>query len=105
VGSGPAVVSLARYLPTREELQAGALEGDPAAYALVEVGGWMRAPGFGPDRPRRTAVLLEAGAVIRAGGRLPLGRMIDIRPPGAPHPSWRYGLAFPIPLNAAAWEA
>jgi CRISPR type III-A-associated RAMP protein Csm4 len=105
VGSGPAVVSLARYLPTWEELQAGALEGDPAAYALVEVGGWMRAPGFGPDRPRRTAVLLEAGAVIRAGGRLPLGRMIDIRPPGAPHPSWRYGLAFPIPLNAAAWEA
>jgi len=105
VGSGPAVVSLARYLPAPEELQAGALEGDPAAYTLVEVGGWMRTPGLGPDRPRRTVTLLEAGAVIRAGGRLPLGRVVDVRPPGAPHPSWRYGLAFPIPLDATAWEA
>ncbi len=40
-------VTLSRYNPTQEEIQAGVLKG--ASYDLVDVGGWMQAPGPPPS--------------------------------------------------------
>ncbi len=99
VGPGARVVTLARYHPTRDELSAGVLTGPGAAYRLVRVGGWASAPGQ-PARPRRPIGMIEAGAVLEAGGRFPLGALVDARlDGGTPPPLWRYGLAFPVPMN------
>jgi len=99
VAPAPYVVTLARYHPTLEELRTGILADPNAAYRLISVGGWSTAPGR-PDQPRRPVGMIEAGAVLRAANRFPLGTLVDARldPGGFPHPIWRYGLAFPIPL-------
>lgn len=99
VASAPYVVTLARYHPTLEELRAGILADPSTAYRLISVGGWSAAPGR-PDQPRRPVGMIEVGAVLRARDRFPLGTLVDARldPQGFPHPIWRYGLAFPIPL-------
>lgn len=101
VASAPYVVTLSRYHPRGDELEAGALSDPKAAYRLVTVGGWAAIPGR-PDQPRRPIGMVEAGAVLRADGRFPLGTLVDARlnPKDLerfPHPLWRYGLAFPIP--------
>lgn len=106
VASAPYVVTLARYHPTAEELRAGVLQDSRVAYRLTSVGGWSSIPGR-PDQPRRPIGMIEAGAVLRAAARFPLGTVVDARlnpvdPEGAPHPLWRYGLAFPIPLTERA---
>jgi len=102
VGPAPVVVTLARYHPRPEELAARVLAAPRAAYQLLQVGGWSAIPGR-PDQPRRPIGMIEAGAVLAAGSRFPLGMLVDARldPADAarfPHPLWRYGLAFPVPM-------
>ncbi len=91
-------LTLARYLPRRDELPT-ALQGTDVAYRLVSVAGWLRAPGR-PARRRRQVRLLAAGSVFHTVGPSPWGRLADVRPlDWKDHPIWRYGYACPVGLS------
>ncbi len=107
--AGQPFVTLSRYHPHRAELP-GSLQGDPVAYSLASIGGWLRTFGLKAQR-RRRLWMIEEGSIVRAVGPGPWGDVIDVRPeyePPAfekpegleddvfPHPVWRYGLACPV---------
>ncbi len=95
--SGDLALTLARYLPHRDELPA-ALQGAEVAYRLVAVAGWFSPPGA-PDRRRRQVRFLAVGSVFRLVGAGPWGRLADVRPlTWTKHPVWRYGYACPVGL-------
>lgn len=91
----PNALTLSRYNPTLEELQAGVLKG--ASYELVDVGGWLNAPGSAAQRRQRVR-MIEAGAYLNTRGLQEVqGRILDVRPSyaiaGAPvHPVIRSGV-------------
>lgn len=93
------VITLSRVHPLLSELEAGLLE--DSAYELVDVGGWMNAPGTAAQKRRRVR-MIEAGALLNTR-RLPSlrGQVVDVRPqyalPGAPsHPVVRSGIALAV---------
>lgn len=88
------VVTLSRFYPAPDELHY--LDHPQASYRLTQISGWMRAAGV-PDRERRTVTMIEEGAILTSGPKGG-GCLVDISPDGAPHPSWRYGLMFPVGL-------
>ena len=94
------VMALSRYNPTPGEWEAGVL-GAGASYELVDIGGWMAAPGL-PAQRRKRVRLIEAGSVLVNTGPV-TGRIVDVRPEydqegiGAPaHPVYRSGIALVI---------
>lgn len=89
------VVGLSRFYPTPVDLPR--LDDPQAAYKLTHVGGWMRSVGRA-DRERLTVTMIDEGAVM-GGGSMVAGCLVDVRPEDAPHPSWRYGLLFPVSLS------
>lgn len=98
---GPAL-TLSRYLPRTEELPA-ALKG-AAAYRLVPVAGWLKAPGHKVQRRRQVRMLAE-GSVFQPVGPEPWGRLVDVRPASwDDHPIWRYGYACPVGVRPESQE-
>ncbi|MCZ7539281.1 MAG: type III-A CRISPR-associated RAMP protein Csm4 [Anaerolineae bacterium] len=100
----PRVMTLSRYNPTEEELQAGVL-GEGASYELVDVGGWLASPG-GPAQRRKRVRMIEAGSILAAPVPV-VGRIVDVCPeydqPGAPqHPVWRSGIALTVGVTGGA---
>ena len=98
------VVTLSRYNPTDREIAAGVL-GKRASYELVDIGGWLAAPGSVAQRRKRVR-MIEAGSILEAAQPI-VGRVVDVRPeyeqPGAPnHPVYRSGLALPIGMSGGA---
>jgi CRISPR-associated protein Csm4 len=92
------VMTLSRYNPTMDEIEAGVL-GDGASYELVDVGGWLASP-EGPAQRRKRVRMIEAGSVLVAPVPV-VGRIVDVCPeydqPGAPqHPVWRSGIALTV---------
>jgi CRISPR-associated protein Csm4 len=96
---GSPVVTLSRYHPREEELPA-ALEGTAVRYRLESVAGYLQSPGL-PAQRRRRLWLVQEGSVISAVDKGVMGDVSDVRPQVGdfPHPVWRYGLAFPVPLE------
>jgi CRISPR-associated protein Csm4 len=90
------VVTLSRVNPRPDELEAGLLH--ESAYELIDVGGWLNAPGVAAQRRQRIR-MIESGAVLNTRGIADLrGQLVDVRPeyalPGAPpHPVIRSGIA------------
>lgn len=99
-------MTLSRYNPTLDELRSGVL-GPGASYALVDVGGWMNAPGMKSQRRRRVR-MIEAGSIL--ANTPPTGRLVDVRPIYAdqtaipPHPVYRSGIALCIGAAAESSE-
>ncbi|HEY73861.1 MAG: type III-A CRISPR-associated RAMP protein Csm4 [Anaerolineaceae bacterium 4572_32.1] len=100
---GPAL-TLARYLPRKEELPA-VLQGDDASYRLAAVAGWLNAPGHRAQRRRQVRVLTE-GSVFQTSGAGPWGRLADVCPDGwNSHSIWRYGYACPVGVKRGGENA
>ena len=96
---GMAMLTLSRYHPRSDELPA-ALNGDHVRYALSSVAGYLRSPGQPAQRRRRLWLLREGSALTTVDVR-GMGDVCDVRPAVGDlgHPVWRYGLAFPVPLE------
>lgn len=72
-------LTLARYYPRIEELEAGVL-GQGAAYELVTIGGWLATAGNVAERRRRVR-MIEAGSVLDVRAGAPIrGQLADVRP-------------------------
>lgn len=96
VGADGLALTLARYLPRRQELP-DALRGG-AAFRLAAIPGWLNAPGHRAQRRRQVRMVREGG-VFRPVGPGPWGRLEDVRPAGwEAYPIWRYGYACPVGL-------
>lgn len=97
--AGERACLLSRYHPRADELPA-VLAGDDAAYAIVSIGGWLRAPGVPAQRRRRINMLAE-GSLVRLPGAV-AGDLTDVRPDyeaaegRPPHSVYRYGIAFGV---------
>jgi CRISPR type III-A-associated RAMP protein Csm4 len=101
---GPFFATLAPYHPRWEERDA---LGEGASYDITIRRGWMSMPGFSNLR-RGTVRMIADGSVLRwPGGKTgaALGDLIDVTPKAAADAGrrvWRYGLAFPVGIAAAA---
>jgi CRISPR-associated protein Csm4 len=85
---------LSLYHPTRQEAEAGTLDG--ARYELITRRGWIYSPD-GMSQRRRGIRMLSEGSLLP---RDAAGDVVDVRPAaGFPHPIWRSGLAFTIPTR------
>ncbi len=90
---------LSRYHPRAEELP-GVMDAEDCAYAIVSIGGWLRAPGVPAQRRKRIAMLAE-GSLVRLPAEL-AGDVADVKPAyeaatgEPPHPVYRYGIAFGV---------
>lgn len=85
--AGDQNISLSRIYPTPADIER------LVSYRLSPVSGFMQAAN-GRQYKRRQVAMVDDGAVIKGNQRL--GSIVDIRPSDADHPSWRYGLAFPV---------
>lgn len=108
---GSIAVTLSRYNPTEDELIDGVL-GEGALYQLVDVGGYLYTTQAHGQRRKRVR-MIEAGAVLNTSKRVPIGRLVDVRPeivgevaknaPAPPdHPVYRSGIALLAGRNANA---
>ncbi|MDD4281992.1 MAG: type III-A CRISPR-associated RAMP protein Csm4, partial [Candidatus Methanofastidiosa archaeon] len=84
--------SLALYYPAAEER----LSQDDS-YALIERGGWI-ASNVPTSIKRKRVNMLAEGSVFR---HCPRGMLVDVTPGGYPHPVYRSGCAFPLPVVVA----
>ncbi len=96
-------VSLSRYLPRADEMNA-LREG--VAYAVQSVGGWVQSPVAKSERRRAVRMIVEGSVMGRVPRPVP-GQIVDVRPvyPNAPslgHPVWRSGLALAVGMQARA---
>ncbi len=88
-------VTLSPYHPTRQEVDAGVLEG--ASYRLAMRRGWISS-GAGQGLRSKAVRMLAEGSVV--GSRTDLGDLVDVTPEGFEHHRvYRYGLAFPVGLE------
>jgi len=96
---GAPMVTLSRYHPRATELPA-AIEGAHVRYALDSVAGYLHSPGQ-PAQRRRRLWLVKEGSVLTTVDPQGMGDVCDVRPTVGDfgHPVWRYGLAFPVPLE------
>ncbi len=97
-------LTLSRYYPRFEEIEAGVLYGEHTAYTLVNVGGWMYSYGVASQRRRRVR-MIEVGSVLNGSKTHILGQLVDVRPmyennerliEGIEHPVYRSGLALTV---------
>jgi len=100
---GAAWVSLSRYLPRQDEMDALR---NGRAYAIQSVGGWVQSPVAKSERRRAVRMIVE-GSVLGRVPRVAPGQIVDVRPvyPNAPslgHPVWRNGLAFAVGMQTRA---
>ncbi len=94
-------VSLGRYLPRADEMDALRAEG--AAYTIETVGGWVDSPVSKSERRRAIRVIAE-GAVLGQVSRAVPGQIADVQPDyngtqPLGHPVWRSGLALAVGLR------
>lgn len=96
---GATAMTLSRYHPRADELPA-ALRGEAVSYRLTSVAGYLRSPER-PAQRRRRLWLVEEGSVITATEPRGMGDLTNVMPQVGefPHPVWRYGLAFLVPLE------
>lgn len=101
---GPYFATLAPYHPRWEERDT---LGEGASYDIALHRGWLSMTGFSNLR-RGTVRMIADGSVLRwpAGQRsAALGDLVDVTPKPAADAGrkvWRYGLAFPVGIAAAA---
>ncbi len=101
-GTGKRWISLSRYLPREDELQA--LYDSRAAYSLERVGGWLDSPAKRGQR-RRAVNLISAGSILGPIERAAPGQVVDVRPSYSVdtdplgHPVYRCGLALSVGLE------
>lgn len=94
-----ALLTLALYWPTAEEVAAGVL-GGPARYDLVSRYGWMWSPDGRALRRRQVRMVAEGS--LLAPVHPALGALADVTPRAfAAHRVYRYGLAFPLGVSVA----
>lgn len=87
-------VTLSPWLPaTPEERQW--LQQNGSAYELIRKYGWLGSPTANNLR-RKEVWMVAEGAVIAAPPQFRVGQLVDLSPDLAPHPTYRYGYAFPI---------
>ena len=72
------------------------LDGD-VGYALVERSGWIGST-EGSGLRRQQVWVFAAGSVLGGNGEQ-VGRLIDLKPSVCPHPVWRYGYGWNIPIQ------
>lgn len=94
-------VSLSRYLPRKDEMEA--LLWGQAAYAIEQVGGWVDSP-HNKNQRRRTVRLLSEGSVLGPVARRAPGDIVDVQPDyngnqPLTHPVWRCGVALAVGLK------
>ncbi len=87
-------VLLSRFVPADDELALA--RDDRSTYQLVNVGGWCAAAD-GITLRRQSIMMMTEGSVIVVAGRMPQGRLVDVRPAATiPHPVYRSGLALTV---------
>ena len=90
-----AFVTVSLYLPTREEVAAGVLDG-PASYECTVRGGWL----YGADTHAIRAVrMCLEGCIFKHIGKGYYGEVRDVSAGALPHRLWRSGLTLPIPVT------
>lgn len=105
VKGGVYFTTLSPYLPQPSERPVFA---EPARYTIVLRRGWMSYPGYSNLR-RPTVRMVDTGAVLHqpATGQV-TGALGDVTPTVLKEQTkltiYRYGLAWPVPVNAAALE-
>jgi len=88
------LILLSLYLPTRDEVDRGVLEG-MSGDAILR-GGWIHSGGPTAFRKRAVRMLMEGTVLSSVKGELE-GEVRDVRPSGFErHPVWRDGRAFAI---------
>ncbi len=92
--SGRQQLTLSPYHPTEAEVREDVL-GEKASYTLILRRGWLGSPESGSLR-HQTVRMLAEGSCFVGNGRSHYGDLVNVTPPDAPHPVYRYGLAFPI---------
>lgn len=100
--AGSSWITLSRYLPRREEINA-LLPGE-AAYSIETVGGWVDSPVRKSER-RRSINMLAEGSILGSAKRQVPGQIVDLQPVygGAKplgHEAWRSGLALAVGLKS-----
>ncbi|MGI6460889.1 MAG: type III-A CRISPR-associated RAMP protein Csm4 [Candidatus Hydrogenedentales bacterium] len=96
-GAADAFLTLSLYLPTEEEVAAGALEA-PAAYDCTVRGGWIHSAGGTTQRKRSLRMCVEGGVFKKISGRH--GDVRNTAPASfTRHPVYRSGLAFELPFQ------
>lgn len=87
-------ISLSLYLPTREEVAAGVLQG-ACAYDCAVRGGWVHDKTGSAERKRSVRMCVEGSVFPVVPGAL--GEVRDCRAASfTAHPIWRSGLALPV---------
>ena len=74
------------------------LKGD-VAYTLTPSSGWVSAPGTVAQRQQVN--MFAEGSVLDTTDE-PVGRLVDLKPKGHPHPVYRYGYAWQVGLKGAS---
>lgn len=95
-------VSLSRYIPQQNEIQA--LQNPHAAYKVESVEGWVQSSYGQKDERRKIAHMLVEGSVFGPLETDAPGQMVDTQPSygGANplgHPAWRNGIALSVGLE------
>ncbi|MDE3091629.1 MAG: type III-A CRISPR-associated RAMP protein Csm4, partial [Chloroflexota bacterium] len=96
-------VSLSRYLPRADEMNA-LRKG--VAYAVESVGGWVQSPVKKSERRRAVRMIAEGSVLGRVPRAVP-GQVVDVRPnydgkQQLEHPVWRSGLALSVGTQTRA---
>ena len=69
------------------------------AYTLIPSSGWVSAPGTVAQRQQIN--MFAEGSVLDTTDE-PVGRLVDLKPKGHPHPVYRYGYAWQVGLKGAS---
>ncbi len=96
-----AFLTLSLYCPTAEELTNGLLS-PGASYEVVERRGWIYSPRRKAQRRKGVHMFAEGSVLARqVDVSRSCGSLVDVTPDASPgeHRVYRYGFAFPVPLN------
>ncbi len=104
VSGAPCFTTLALYYPQPDELQPdGGVLGRAASYSLLLRRGWMSSPEDSSLRRKMVRMVGEGAVLHTLPGREVYGTLADATPEAfTAHRVYRYGLAFPVGLAAAA---
>lgn len=99
--AGKAWLTLSRYIPRRQEMDA--LQDERSAYSIQSVGGWIYSPGIKSQRRKVVRMLAEGSVFGPVPSSIP-GQMVEVQPtyqdaPAIRHKVIRCGFAVPVGIQ------
>ena len=98
-GESSTFLTLSLYSPTQQELSAGLLKSS-ASYEIIERRGWIYSAAYA-GKYRKSLRMLAEGSVLSGSAQQIYGQLVNVTPEikPQPHPIYRYGFGFPVPIN------